>query len=132
MKDGKYTLLYVDDEELNLRVFKYSFRKEFNVVLALSAKRGLEYLSKHKVDAIITDHYMPDVTGVEFLKKVHELYGKDSPVKLIVSGYAETSEIQKAYDEYGLSDFIAKPWDIVDLKQKILAAIETKNKSNEK
>ena len=46
MKKQKYKILYVDDEPVNLRLFKSNFRRDFEVFTAESAKEGLEFLEK--------------------------------------------------------------------------------------
>jgi CheY-like chemotaxis protein len=112
----KYKLLYVDDEESNLRIFKDAFRRDFNVITALSAFEALDILEKEAVDVVITDHRMPGMTGVEFLREVHQKFPYIPPGRLILSGYSEDSEIRKAFDEYKLSKFIEKPWEYNCLK----------------
>jgi len=55
----KFKVLYVDDEESNLRIFKDTFRRYFDVKLAISAFEALEILEKELVDLVITDQRMP-------------------------------------------------------------------------
>jgi response regulator RpfG family c-di-GMP phosphodiesterase len=38
-EEAKYTILYVDDEESNLRIFKNTFRKEYNILTASSGRK---------------------------------------------------------------------------------------------
>ena len=59
-------ILYVDDEEDNLVVFKSAFRRDYNVHTALSAKEGLKILKKEDIKVLITDQRMPDISGIEF------------------------------------------------------------------
>ena len=63
-------ILYVDDEKSNLDVFKNAFFKDFEIFTADSGEKGLEILQNEDVDLIIADQRMPNMTGVEFLKKV--------------------------------------------------------------
>ena len=118
-----YTILYVDDEEINLRVFKNTFRREFNVFVANSANQGLEILANNKIDVVITDQRMPDVSGVEFLREIHQRFPNIPPNRLIVSGYAKDHDIETAFKEYKLFSFITKPWNSDTLKQIIIKAI---------
>jgi len=123
MSNNKNTILYVDDEEINLRLFKASFRREFNVITANSAKEGLKYLSDHQVDLIITDQRMPETTGVEFLSQVQKIYPDIPPGRLIVSGYSDPEDIDIAYEKYQLFKFISKPWNQDELQEIINNAI---------
>ncbi|MBN1414729.1 MAG: response regulator [Bacteroidales bacterium] len=124
MPESKYNILYIDDEESNLRIFKNTFRRDFIIYLANSAQSGIEILRKNKVDVLITDQRMPGMTGLELLKYIHELFPEIPPHRLMISGYAEPVDIRQAYDHYGLFGFIAKPWDAENLKQIILNVIQ--------
>jgi YesN/AraC family two-component response regulator len=112
----KYKVLYVDDEMSNLRIFYDSFRRDFEVFIANSGQEALEFLSKQMVDVVITDQRMPGMTGVELLKSITEKFHDIPPNRVILSGYAEDFEIKKAYEQFGLSKFISKPWDFKELK----------------
>jgi DNA-binding NtrC family response regulator len=123
MQSEKNTILYIDDEEINLRVFRNTFRREYNVLTAASASQGLDILIHNTVDLIVTDQRMPDVTGVEFLRIVQEKYPHIPPNRIIISGYSDHDDIELAYKEYQLSQFIAKPWKDDELHEIIKKAI---------
>jgi DNA-binding NtrC family response regulator len=120
----KYNILYVDDEDINLRVFKNTFRREFNLFLASSAIEGLKILENNHIDVVITDQRMPELTGVDFLKEIHQRYPHIPPNRLIVSGFAKDDDIEMAFQEYRLFSFITKPWNAEELKDIIIKAIE--------
>ena len=120
----KYDILYVDDEPENLRAFQSVFRRDYNIITAETPSIGLKYLSEHEVHLIITDQRMPEMTGVEFLKKVSEFIPNLPPNRMILSGYSHTVDIEEAKRKYHLSMFIAKPWDPEDLKIKMDQAIK--------
>lgn len=124
MKSDKKTILYIDDEEINLRLLKATFRRKYQILTAVNAKEGLNILSKNKVDLIITDQRMPDITGVEFLKMVQEKWPEIPPGRLIISGYSDPEDIDEAYKNYQLFKFIAKPWKENELNDIIIKAIE--------
>jgi response regulator RpfG family c-di-GMP phosphodiesterase len=113
----KHKILYVDDEESNLIIFKDTFRRDFEVIIASSAEIALQLLEKSMVEVVITDQRMPGMTGVELLKEINTRYSDLPPHRLIVSGYAENEDIQLAFNEFKLSKFISKPWDYEELKQ---------------
>jgi DNA-binding NtrC family response regulator len=122
----KYNILYIDDEESNLRIFKNTFRRDFNIYLASSAADGLNILNETEIDVLITDQRMPNITGLELLKEVHKLFPAIPPHRLMVSGYAQPDDINTAYEQYGLFKFISKPWEAETLKQTILKVIQMK------
>jgi DNA-binding NtrC family response regulator len=120
---AKKTILYIDDEEINLRLFKATFRRDYDILIAKTANEGLEIISKNNVDLIITDQRMPEVTGVEFLAMVQKIYPQIPPGRLIISGYSDPEDIALAYKEYQLYKFISKPWDQNELQEIIKKAM---------
>ncbi len=107
----KTKILYIDDEEKNLILFKNSFRREFEIVTANSAQKGIELIEQFDFDVIITDQRMPEMTGVEFLKEVQKRFSRVPPSRLIISGYSDQEAIDEAFDKYQLYKLIQKPWD---------------------
>ena len=65
----KSNILYVDDEQSSLNAFENLYRRKFNIITASSGQKSLEILETEQVQVIITDQRMPEMTGVEFLKK---------------------------------------------------------------
>jgi len=110
----KYTILFVDDEESNLNVFQTTFKWYYKVFVAISAKEGLEILEKEKIDMIITDQRMPEMTGVEFLKKVIPEY--PDIVRIIITAYSDMEAVAYAINEAGIYQYIQKPWDADEMR----------------
>jgi CheY-like chemotaxis protein len=122
----KNRILYVDDEESNLRIFKDTFRRDFDIIIASSGYEALNKLEEELVDVIITDQRMPGMTGVELLEEINRRFPDIPPQRLILSGYSEDNEIKRAFKEYKLSKFIPKPWEYDELKQFIVNSIKEK------
>ena len=127
MPGKKYNILYIDDEESNLRIFKNTFRRDFTIFLANSPQSGMDILKEKTIDVLITDQRMPGCTGLELLKRINEMFPEIPPHRLMVSGYAEPCDINTAYEQYGLFRFVSKPWDADELKQIILTVIHTRH-----
>ena len=119
-----YNILYIDDEVINLRVFKSVFRREYNVLIAHCGEDGLRILDENDIHLIITDQRMPNMTGVEFLKKVQKKIPTKPPNRIILSGFSKSKDIDVAIKKYSLYMFISKPWDVDDLRDKMNEAIE--------
>ena len=115
----KYNIIYIDDEPENIRSFKSVFRREYNIFTTDSPSQGLDYLQKNDVDLIITDQRMPEMTGVDFLKKVFEFMPDKPPCRMIFSGFSKTHDIDEAKNKNWLSIFVSKPCDPEVLKAKI-------------
>ncbi|KAK9163544.1 hypothetical protein Syun_004446 [Stephania yunnanensis] len=123
----KLHVLAVDDSEVE-RAFMEKFLKncDCQVTTAENGARAMEYLSlenelrkskKSKVNMIITDHSMPEMTGYELLKKVKESSTmKDIPVVIVSSDNIPTL-IKKCLEE-GAKEFMLKSLQQSD-KQKL-------------
>ena len=69
-------VLYVDDEEGNLMAFRASFRRDFDVHVALNAKEALDWLETQPVHVVISDQRMPGMNGTDFLSIVRTRWPK--------------------------------------------------------
>ncbi len=105
----KFAILYVDDEESNLRIFKDTFRRKFNIYTASSAKEGIELLEKHKVDLILSDQRMPEMSGVEFLKYTFKKFPRTN--RILVTGYSDFDAVENAINQARVFQYVQKPWD---------------------
>ena len=128
----KNVLLFVDDEANILAALKRVFRKSgYEIHTASSGQEGLEILEQLPVDLVMSDQRMPGMTGVEFLKKVKELY--PHTIRIILSGYSEIGTITSAINEGEVFRFVSKPWNDEELKQTIEHSLEQRKlrKQNE-
>ena len=122
MSEGNKTILYVDDEESNLRLFKNIFRRDYEVLTALSGREGLQILKEQAADLIITDQRMPEMTGVEFLVRAIEI--NPHPKRVLLTAYADLESIKGAINEGKIYRYLQKPWDINELTTTIAQAID--------
>lgn len=120
--DRKFNILYVDDEVSNLNVFKNTFRRDYNIYTAESAKKGIEILEEEKIDLILTDQRMPEMTGVEFLKKIISKYPE--PNRILITAYTDFGALKEAVNEAKIFQYIQKPWDEKNIKKTINNALE--------
>lgn len=106
-------VLVVDDNEMNLAVVKGFLKKtKIQLTTAMSGAECLEYLQKEKYDIIFMDHMMPEMDGIETLKKIQEKYGEtyqDVPVIALTAN--AISGAKEMYLSCGFSDYLAKPID---------------------
>jgi PleD family two-component response regulator len=115
-------ILAVDDMSMNLRTIKVSLDKFFDVRLAKSGELALSVLKTTRVDLILLDIEMPEMSGFEvlgFIKKLPEL--KDIPV-IFVTSHVSTDLITKALKS-GARDYVMKPFEPDVLLRKVYAAL---------
>jgi len=115
------TLLLVDDEAYIATLFKHLLCDEgYRILTAASGREGLELLAVNQVDVIIADQRMPEMTGVEFLQRVKELY--PDTVRIVLSGYTELKSITAAISEGAIYQFLSKPWKDEQLRRQVREA----------
>jgi diguanylate cyclase (GGDEF)-like protein/PAS domain S-box-containing protein len=108
--NGERTLLLLDDEENILSSLKRLLRRDhYRIFTALNAQAAFEILANHKVGVIVSDQRMPGVTGVEFLRRVKELY--PGSVRMVLSGFTDLESVTEAINQGAIYRFLTKPWD---------------------
>ena len=104
-------VLAVDDNTMNLRVFKGLLKKsEMEIDLAEGGKQALEMLSEKKYDLIFMDHMMPEMDGIETLKALKKMRSnpnRDIPVIVLTANVVSGAEAM--YLQEGFSAYLAKP-----------------------
>jgi sigma-B regulation protein RsbU (phosphoserine phosphatase) len=118
-----HPILYVDDEEDNLKVFNSAFRRDYEIHLALSGQEGFEILKKHEIHLIITDQRMPEMTGIQFLEKIIPDY--PDCIRMILTGFSDIEAIIQAINTGRVYRYITKPWNKEELKINIDKGLET-------
>ena len=104
------TLLIVDDEDNILAALTRLLRREgYSILRANSGKEGLELLKDNHVGVIMSDQRMPEMTGVEFLSQVKDLY--PDTVRMVLSGYTDLNSVTDAINKGAIYKFLTKPWD---------------------
>ena len=116
-------ILYVDDELINLQLFKINFRKKYDVLTAIDAKEGLKILEDdHEVLVVVSDMKMPHMNGLEFIKIAKE---KCPNIKFyILTGFEITDEIQEALDSGLIIKYFRKPFNINEIDKSIREATQ--------
>jgi len=107
----KPKILYVDDEFINLQLFKINFDNKYEVFTAENGITGLEVLDNNPdIIVVISDMKMPLMNGIEFIKKAKEKY---SHIRFyILTGFQITEEIQEALNSKLILKYFSKPFNL--------------------
>jgi PAS domain S-box-containing protein len=128
---GKETILLVDDEEGTILVEKLMLEElGYTVFPARSGKKAIEMYKENKAgfDLIALDIIMPGMSGQDTYDELKKINPK---VKvLLVSGYSLNKQIEELL-HLGCKGYIQKPFDIVQLSQKIREVLDTPLKMKE-
>ena len=117
------TILFVDDEPINLMLFKVNFKKRFNVVTADSALNGMNQLKENaEIKVVISDMKMPNMDGIDFILMAKREF-PNLPF-FILTGFDITEEISAALDEKLIYKYFRKPFNINEIEFAINECID--------
>ncbi len=117
-------VMVVDDETDVQMLFQQQFRREIKegkIVFhyAFSGEEALAYLEQHGTTdlvLILSDINMPGMSGIELLKRLKAKYA--SIKVFMITAYGEGDNLREAA-LHGSEDYVTKPIDFANLKQKI-------------
>jgi len=116
-------ILVVDDEPAVHKSLNLLLQSDFSVHAATSGEDGLEKVDVISPDLILLDLHMPQMSGMEVLKKLTQA-GRDIPV-VIFTGYGSVDSAVRAI-KLGATDYIEKPFDNQKLKQTVREILKGK------
>jgi DNA-binding NtrC family response regulator len=117
-----YKIIVVDDEPNNLRVLERLFRHDYEVITAESGEEALRLLGEHDAALVITDQRMPNMTGVELVKRTAEI--RPQMVRIILTGYTDVETLVEAINSGLVYKYVTKPWDNEELRLTVNRALE--------
>ena len=126
-------ILAVDDNKTNLLVFKGLLKKtNAKIDTSLKGSEAIELFKSNNYDIVFLDHMMPEMDGIEVLKKIRELEKdkeKKTPVIVLTANAMEGSK--EEYLAYGFNDYLSKPVNGAALKSTLKKYLFD-NESNDK
>ena len=110
-------ILLIDDE-IEIRGFlqDYFEDRNYQVFVASDGLEGLKLFEKENFDIIVCDMLMPNMIGIEFLRRVKEK--KPAQRVIMMTGVREPSMMEKA-QKLGCVHYLMKPVQLTDLEAKV-------------
>ncbi len=118
----KYNILLVDDEEDNLALLYRTLRGSYNLDRCTSPLKALDMLDEKHYELVISDHKMPEMDGVEFLKKVLEK--SPGTMRILLTAYSDANILIDAINYAKIYRYIKKPYNPDELQLIVSAALE--------
>jgi len=111
-------ILICEDNPMAMRTLSVVLEREgYDADVADDGNVGIEMLQKNEYDLLVIDIHLPYRSGLELIKYVRTDQGKDTPV-IILTAFSD-NQMQRQAGELGISDYIVKPFNPVDLVTKI-------------
>jgi response regulator RpfG family c-di-GMP phosphodiesterase len=118
----KIHVLYIDDEDNNLKSFRATLRKDFEIFTAINAEEGLRIAQQEEIHVCIADQRMPGMTGTEFFEQMVKI--NPDPIRILLTGYSDIASVIDAINKGEVYRFIDKPWNIEQIKNSIKNAAD--------
>ena len=118
----KANILLIDDELESCQALSHLLSQGgYNVQICPSGEQALELLGKHPFDLIISDLFLPGISGIDIIKQIKD----DSPEigVILITGKASAETAVEAMKE-GALDYITKPFNFERLKIQVAKALE--------
>jgi DNA-binding NtrC family response regulator len=125
----KPSILIVDDDEVMQQTLSDVLKKKGYEIFSVGAGNGaLSIIKKNIIDLVLLDMRLPDVDGIEVLKRVKEM-----DTEILVIMMTAYSDVQTAVSamKSGAYHYINKPFELEELKLLIEKGLETKSLINE-
>jgi len=114
--------IIVDDEQFIINIIKEALELSgYTVYSATNGKKALEIIKSERIDILITDVRMPEISGLELIEMVKEINNEMEVI--IITGYADHEMIIRAL-KIGVSDFIEKPFKIHTITEAVKKPVE--------
>lgn len=114
----KPAILVVDDEMMVLVTLRAILEREgYTVVTSSSPREALHAVAHQEFGVVISDHRMPEMMGLEFLKECRRTRPECS--RVLLTAVLNLKEMMDALSSGEICRFVAKPW----LREELLAAV---------
>jgi CheY-like chemotaxis protein len=115
--DKKKTVLFVDDEEIVLKVGSLMLQKlGYSVLPVSNGDRAIEIIKENKVAFVILDMLMPGINGFEIYHQIKKIQPE---VKIILTSGCIGDQSEERSKSIGFDGFIQKPFNLEQLSKNI-------------
>ncbi len=120
--DSLPKVLLVDDEPRILRSLKAALKNHYAIFTAKNGHEAKAIINKNNdFSVIVSDERMPDILGHELLMWIK--HNHPQIIRILMTGYSDMQAIQNSINKAEIYKYIAKPWNIQELKSVIDAGI---------
>ena len=124
MKNKNIKILLVDDEPKNIKDLVEALDcDKYELFIAPNGKLAYEQAKVIKPSAIIMDWDMPEMNGLEALKKIRQTTGINNTPIIMATGKMTSVENLKTALEAGANDYIRKPFETMEIMARVNAMI---------
>jgi CheY-like chemotaxis protein len=123
MAEDKKIVLAIDDDKIQLAVFKGILARKYDLRTANSASEAMNYLNNYPADAILLDFKLPNISGFDFLIDIHKIPNYVNVPIILVSGNEgkEFLDQAKASTAFAVMSKPVIPEDLIETIEKAIS-----------
>ena len=126
MVEGAAHILVVDDVAVNREILKRRLlRRGYKITEACGGREALEIIDREAIDLVLLDIMMPDVDGLEVVRRVRETRSTAELPIIMVSAKSFSEDVTQCI-ELGANDYVTKPVDFDATLELIRRELEQK------
>lgn len=111
-------ILVCEDNSMIIRAIEYKLMQEgFDVTLAGTGEDAIDILKNNKIDLLITDLILPQLSGMDLIKKIRQELKLSLPI-IVLSKIGSEETIMEAFDN-GADDYVVKPFSPNELSVRV-------------
>lgn len=127
-EDSAHTVLVIDDENINNQILSDLLKDDVQVLLATNGEDGISIARNNHPDILLLDIMMPGMDGYEVCKRL-KANPQTKSIPIIFVSAMDQMQDQALGLKMGAIDYIAKPYDPVIIKAKVLNHLTQKDKT---
>lgn len=116
-----HRVLIVDDDDDILMMLHTVLRRDYDVQTANDGTKALQCLAEQEFEAVLADHMMPGMTGVELLNHAHSL--KPAAARILITASDQVAVVKEAINQARVHRFLSKPLRLTELPGLVAGAI---------
>jgi CheY-like chemotaxis protein len=129
MQGGQHKILVVDDVAANRELLsRYFGARGFQIAEADCGLTALSMIKQERFSAVLLDILMPEIDGIEVLKRIRAFCTKDALPVVMVSALNAQHDVKLALD-LGANDYVSKPVDLPSALVKVQRAIASQKQT---
>jgi len=119
-QEERVLLLVDDDENIIQALTRVLHMDGYQILCATTPHEALKILATNRVDVMISDQSMPEMSGIELLSKVRNLH--PDTIRILLTAYSDPNMMVRAINESAVYKFISKPWSDAQLREDVREA----------
>ena len=119
-------ILIIDDDSMVRELLKMTLASKYTIVESPDAENALDLIETEKPDLILLDWVLPGLSGVHIVRLLRRSE-KWNKIPVIIMSARGEEQTRGVAEEFHLSGHLAKPFDVIELRNLVANALKTES-----